>query len=272
MFMLREEKDMNSTKESYKTNGVSVDKYTPSEASTKPPIVMVHGGEHGSWGWALWADYFCKAGYEVHALNWYNHGDSDTLPESEFIKRSITDVAHKEISYVIDGLSRTPILIGHSMGGLASAAYATNHQLQKLVLVTPVLPKVVGADAIPLPVDATQPFPVLPFAQSKEFFFTTVDEADARSYYAKLVPESSQAVIEATKWTVDLDPQAITTPVLVLGTEFDRLIPNEPLRHYAELLHAKYVHFDGIGHSDILLKDPQWLEAATKVKDWLEEN
>jgi pimeloyl-ACP methyl ester carboxylesterase len=261
---------MEITKESYQINGVAVDKYKPSKPPTKAPVVMVHGGEHGSWAWDLWADYLCKAGHEVHALNWYNHGDSDKLPEEEFIKRSIVDVANKEIAYVVDGLNDTPFLIGHSMGGLASAVYATTHEVKKLVLVTPVLPKVVGAEPVPLPVDASQPFPVLPFPQAKEFFFTTLDDATAQSYYDKLVPESAQAVIEATKWTVDLDSQAIKAPTLVLGTEFDRLIPSEPLRRYAELLSAQYLHFDGIGHSDILLKEPEWRDAVKRVSNWID--
>jgi pimeloyl-ACP methyl ester carboxylesterase len=255
--------------ETYRVKGVAVTKYNPRTKSNNPPIIMVHGGEHGSWCWEKWAQFFCSAGYEIHVLNWYNHGDSDKLPEEEFLHRSITEVARQEITYVAAQLEQTPIIIGHSMGGLAAALYASQAPVKKLLLITPVMPSAVHADAVPLPVDATKPFPVLPYPQMKEFFFTTLSDDDAERYYRLLSPESSQAVIEATQWTVDIDVTKITVPTLVLAAEFDRLIPNEPLKRYATLLHADYQLFEGIGHSDILLKEPDWKHAAEYAKTWL---
>ena len=133
-------------KEQYSIEGVAVDKYAQGGATGKPPIVVVHGGEHGSWVWEKWANFFCQAGYQVHALNWYNHGNSDRLPEAEFIKRSITDIADKELSIVVKNLAMTPIVIGHSMGGLASAVYASTGRVERLVLVTPAMPVAAKAD------------------------------------------------------------------------------------------------------------------------------
>lgn len=258
-------------KGTYYIKGVSVDKYIPSQVQSKPNIIMVHGGEHGSWCWERWANYFCGAGYEVHVLNWYNHGDSDILPQATFITRSLVDVAHKEITYVAEQFDHPPILIGHSMGGLASAVYATRALLDHLVLVAPVLPAIVKPDPIPLPVDSAKPFPAFPYPQAKELFFTTLDETEARQYTTKLVAESPQAVIEATQWTIDIDLTTIKVSTFVIGTELDRLIPRESLKYYAQLLKAKYKEMPAIGHSDILLKDPQWHQAAEAVKQWLEK-
>lgn len=259
-------------KSQYRIQGVAVDKYSAGDQSDKPPIIMVHGGDHAAWTWEKWADFFCKAGYEVHALSWYNHGDSDSLPEEEFIKRSITDVADRELRIVAENLDRTPIIIGHSMGGLAAAVYATSAPVEKLVLVTPVMPAAVKADPVPLPVDYTKPFPVMPYEQSKQFFFTTLDDEEAKKYYQLLVPESSQAVHEATQWSVALDATLLTVPTMLLSVELDQLVPPEPLRRYAEMIGAEYLEMKGIGHSDILLKEPDWREAASKVLDWLQTN
>lgn len=257
--------------ETYKVDGVSVAKYTPAGKSTKPPVIMVHGGQHGKWAWQNWAALFAQAGYEVHALDWYNHGDSDKLPEDEFIKRSIVQVARNEIKIVADQLSQKPILVGHSMGGLASAVYAEGAPVEKLVLLTPVMPSAVKPDPVPLPIDMSKPFGVFPYEQAKQLFYPTLSDADARRAYAQLVPESPQAVLEATQWTVDADLDSIKVPKLLFATELDVLTPSKPEEKYAGMLGAKYEFIPGIGHSDILLKDPQWRQAAQRTLDWLAE-
>jgi pimeloyl-ACP methyl ester carboxylesterase len=257
--------------EKYTVNGVSVTKYSPPQPTDKPPVIMVHGGQHAAWCWENWATLFSEAGYEVHALDWYNHGDSEALPEDEFIHRSIADVAAKEIALVAGRLSQQPILIGHSMGGLASAIYAAKSPVERLVLLAPVMPQSVHPDPLPLPVDMSKPFPVLPFEQSKQFFFAASSEEDARRYYERLVVESPQAVYEATQWSVDFDTGGITAPVLVVAVEFDRLIPQESLKRYAMMLGADFETMKDIGHSDILLKAPEWRTTATYVRTWLEQ-
>lgn len=258
-----------SAVKTYRIKGVSVAKYSPPKKTNKPPIIMIHGGQHGKWAWQNWALYLSKAGYEVHALDWYNHGDSDRLPESQFIKRSIVDVANNEVKTVARHLGRKPILVGHSMGGLAAAVYASEAPVEKLVLLTPVMPSVVHPDPVPLPVDMTKPFPLFPYEEAKQLFFTTLDDNEARWAYAQLVPESPQAVWEATRWTVDVNLKAIRAPKLLFATELDPLTPAEPEARYAKMLGAKYEFIPGIGHSDILLKDPEWQRAAQTTLDWL---
>lgn len=259
-------------KTQYFIEGVAVDKYVGEEPSSKAPIIMVHGGSHGSWCWEKWADLFCKAGYEVHALNWYNHGDSDALPEEAFIKRSIVDVADNELRIVAESLEKTPVVIAHSMGGLAAAVYASSAPVEKLVLVAPVMPVAVKAEPLPLPIDYSKPFPIFPYEQSKQFFFTTLDDEEAKKYYQLLVPESAQAVHEATQWSVALDTTLLTMPTLLISTELDQLVPPTPLKRYAELINAEYLEMKGIGHSDVLLKEPDWRTAADHALAWLEKS
>lgn len=257
------------TVETYQIQGISVDKYSPAEKTDKPPIIMVHGGQHGKWAWKNWATFFSKAGYEVHALDWYNHGDSRDLPEGKFLTRSITEVARNEIKAVAGQFHRKPILIGHSMGGLAAAVYAETAPVEKLVLLTPVMPSVVHPDPVPLPIDMSKPFDVFPYEQAKQLFFTTLDDKTARQAYSKLVPESPQAVLEATQWTVDVNIDDIKVPTLLFATELDVLTPAGPEKRYADMLGAEYQFISDIGHSDILLEDPQWRKAAQHTSEWL---
>jgi len=255
--------------ETYRVNGVAVTKYMPATQKQKTPVVMVHGGNHAGWCWETWAQFFAEAGYEVHVPDWYNHGASDALLDEEFLHRSIADVAKKEIPYITERFDQPPILIGHSMGGLAAALYATTAPVERLAMVATVMPQSAHPDPIPLPVDMNKPYPLFPFEQAKQIFFTKSSEADARRYYERLSVESPQAVYEATHWSVELDPADVTVPTLVMATEFDQLIPHEPLKRYAEMLHADYIQASGVGHSDVLLKSPEAETAAQQVIDWL---
>jgi len=264
--------DKQITKETYRTHGVAVTKYTPKERQHKTPVIMVHGGNHGAWCWEQWAELFCQAGYEVHALDWYSHGDSDHLPEADFLKRSIASVASEEITFVAEQTTRAPILVGHSMGGLASAVYAAKAPVERLILVAPVLPSAARAEPIPLPVDMTKPFQPFTYEQAKQFFFTTLDDAEAHKYHALLVPESPQAVHEATQWSVDVPVANIAGPVLVIGDELDHLIPAAPLETYAQMLDAEYFQVPAVGHCDLLLKEPVSQQTAQRALDWLAGN
>jgi pimeloyl-ACP methyl ester carboxylesterase len=254
---------------SYQIEGVSVKRYTPVDAAGRPPVVMVHGGTHESWVWDVLATYLSERSWECHALNWYNHGDSTKLAENDFIKRSIVDVARQEIRHVADGLHREPILLGHSMGGLASLAYAEKAPVGALVLFTPVMPTSVKPDPIPLQVDLARLFPPFPPELAKRLFFTTLDDASAGHYHSLLVHESPQAVFEATRWTVSIDLGAIKAPTFVLAAELDVLTPPVAVERMARMMGARYELVPGIGHSDILLKYPEWRRVAESVDDWL---
>ena len=256
---------------SYRVNGVSVKKYMPVGAAGRPPVVMVHGGAHGGWVWDVIATYLSERGWECHALDWYNHGDSAKLPETDLIKRGIADVALQEIRHVVDGLHHEPILLGHSMGGLASLAYAEKAPAAGLVLLTPVMPASVKPDPIPLQIDHARLYGPFPPELAKRLFFTALDDAAAGRYQSLLVPESPRAVFEATQWTVSIDLGAIRAQALVFAAELDLLTPAVAVERMARMMGARYELVPGIGHSDILLKDPERRQVAESINAWLSQ-
>jgi pimeloyl-ACP methyl ester carboxylesterase len=253
----------------YVVNGVAVRKYIPSTPNGAPPVVMVHGGAHGKWVFDKFARILSAAGYECHALDWLNHGSSATLPMSTFLNRSILDVTHREIRDVVSRLGRPPILMGHSMGGLASLAYASENPVARLVLLTPVVPSSVGAQPIEIAVDWSKPFGPFPYDVAKQLFFPALDEQSARAYHAMLVPESPRAVWEATRWTVNVGLHGVSAPVYVVAAERDTLTPPSAVSVLAGMLDADYRLMPGIGHSDVLLKDPEATQLANQIRTWL---
>lgn len=252
----------------YTVDGIAVHRYQPTVSNGKPPIIMIHGGAHAAWVWERWAPYFADQGWDCHVIDWYNHGQSTALPTSDFILRGITDL-HREILSVSRQFFSFH-LMGHSMGALAALRSSTLLYPSSVTLISPVVPSQVGAAVIPIPVDLTQLYPVPPFATAKSMFYSTMTDTEAQTHYARLQPESSQAVWEATRWTVSVNLAAVTAPVLAVGAGSDTLTPPQYVQTLAGLVSGTYLQYANIGHSDVLLKASGWQPVATDVENWLD--
>jgi pimeloyl-ACP methyl ester carboxylesterase len=250
----------------------AVDRYAPATPHRQCAAVLVHGGGHAKWSFEQHARVLSEGGYEVHALDWLGHGDSARLPEEQFVRRGIDDVAREELSYVVERLSGPPIIIAHSMGAMAALLYAASNPVERLVLLTPVVPSSVGAEPIDIDVDLTKPFGPVPYDVARLLFFPTLDEDLTRMYYNLLEPESPRAVWQATRWTIDVDLQAVAAPTLVFATELDVLTPPAAVAGLAELMGAPYELIPAIGHSEILLKQPESIAVAERIRAWLDRD
>lgn len=104
-------------------------------------IVLMHGlGEHGG-RYAHVARYFNDCGYSVRAYDHRGHGRSGgargDVPDVETLMQD----ANIAIDDFAQNLSTPPLLLGHSMGGLFAACYATRalSPLRGLILSAPAL-------------------------------------------------------------------------------------------------------------------------------------
>ena len=237
-------------------------------AENKGPLLFLHGGCHGSWSWENFLPFFAERGWDCYAPNWYNHYKSDkVIPPERFLDRSIADVT-EEIGKTVAQVDRMPILIGHSMGGLAVQKFAERSSVRGLALIAPVVPAEVGGAAIELPIDQKQTWGPPPVDIARELFFQGSKEEDARRFYSLLCPESPRAVHEATRWTVHVDRKNIAkVPVIAFGAEIDRLVPHELVKNLAEHYSADYVFVPGKGHN--LLLEPGWRDTASKLESWI---
>jgi len=251
----------------YKVGGINVRETTAVGTSRGVPVLLVHGGLHGSWCWDAYVDFLTGRGWDCHVLDWRGRGLSDPLDESEAIGRSLEDVA-VDIELVAQGLAAPPLVVAHSMGALATLKFAETNRYRGLALLTPVLPDEVSPASISLPIDPTSLWGPPPFESAQALFFSGTDEPDARRYYGMLVPESPKAVAQATTDPrVSIDKSRITGPGLVVGAEHDLLTPHAEVRELAALLGMKFYDASGFGHGITL--DRSWEKIATVVHEWL---
>ncbi len=254
-------------KKTWETHGVRVESVAPVGASKLDPIIFVHGGCHGSWCFDNFQSVFAAGGWQGHALNWFNHNGSASLPADKFLARGIPEVA-EEIGHVAATLSKPPILIAHSMGGMAAQKYAERHPTRALVLLAPVVSSEANVAPINVPLVMDQPFHLPPEIASS-LFFDGLEAEEAMRCYRLLCPESPTCVQQATRFTISVDYAKIGCPILAFGAENDPLVPGAYVRSLAELAKADFRMLPGRGHN--LLMEPHWRDTASEIAHWLDE-
>src|SRR6185369_2559873 len=81
-----------------------------------PPVVLLHGGGQTRHSWTDTASALNEDGWRVITLDQRGHGDSDWAPDQEY---RFTDFAD-DLLHVVPALGMRPVLVGASLGGLAS--------------------------------------------------------------------------------------------------------------------------------------------------------
>ena len=117
--------------------------------SGRQPVVFVHGLWLLPSSWEPWKQLFEKKGYAAVAVDW--PGDQATYDEAHahadsLAGTSVGDLA-EHLAEVIGGLDRTPVVIGHSFGGLLAQMVAGRGLAAATVAIDPAP----GRGVLPLP-------------------------------------------------------------------------------------------------------------------------
>lgn len=249
-------------------------------------IVFVHGMYMNPLCWEQWVDYYQAKGYKCLAPAWPGRDQPiDTLrkrhPDPQLGKLTLNRVlAH--FTDTIKALDEKPILIGHSMGGLAV----------QLLLQTDLAAAGVAIDsAPPMGVFTTKwsflksnwphitPFvsqssPIeMTFERFQYTFVNTLPLAEQRAAYERyVVPESRRVPRESLTARVDFKkphPQ-----LLLIAGSADNSIPAS----LNESNYAKYKLSPSVtdfkefaGRTHFIIGQKNWEEVADYVLAWLNE-
>src|SRR5690606_23952683 len=84
-----------------------------------PPVLLLHGGGQTRHAWGKTAERLAAAGFYAVALDQRGHGQSDWEPEGRYEPELFSD----DVAEVVSLLERPPVLVGASLGGIASILF-----------------------------------------------------------------------------------------------------------------------------------------------------
>jgi pimeloyl-ACP methyl ester carboxylesterase len=253
-------------------------------ASNRNPVVCGHGLWLLPSSWQRWESQFEDAGYVALSPCWPDDPETveDANANPEVFANKTVGQAAGHFDAILRKLTRKPVIIGHSFGGMLAQLLAG----RGLAAVTVAIDPAAFRGVLPLPLSALRSaWPVLSnpanrhravpltFEQFRYAFANAVDEAEARELYQNFaVPASGTPIFQAAAanfnpWT---EANVETTnaqrgPLLIISGELDHTVPHAVAHAaYKQQLHnpaiTEFVEIPGRGHA--LTIDSGWREVA----------
>lgn len=238
----------------------------PERPTTRPPLLFVHGANHGAWCWERWMAAAAERGWAVSAVSLRGHGDSGGR---ERLPRTLTrDYVH-DVMQTIVALPRPPVLIGHSLGGIVVRRVLAGYPAAAAVLVAPAGARhglgTFGRVLRRHPSTVARIVAGRPFRLHADDLFVDADTPAARAVEARMGLESP-----LVGWELTLAPRATAArcPVLVVGGSEDPLVAPVEFVRTAAIYGTRARLFRGMGHD--LMLEPRWREPLDVLLEWLE--
>ncbi|MCK9410334.1 MAG: alpha/beta hydrolase [Bacteriovoracaceae bacterium] len=253
---------------------------------TSKTIVFIHGLFQNPNSWSEWKKYFETKGYQCFSPAYaYHDGKPSDLrkqPDPKLGKLTFEEVVHS-LSHFIYSLPEKPILIGHSMGGLA---------VQKLIEMNKGVAGICIDSAPPAGVFSFEwsflkaNFPTInPFKgnsiclPSVEWFHyafcnTMTMEQTQIEYDNYVVPESRNIPRSGTLKDGKINFNAPHNPLLFIAGERDNIVPSSLNRKNYEVYSDKgskkdFKEFAGRTH--YICGQQGWDEVAEYCHQWLQK-
>jgi len=260
-------------------NPPTIHHYPAYQQDTNPPLLFVHGGYSNAALWSIkFIPYFRERGYDCYALELSGHGSEpgDRVRLDDFcIDDYVADLA-----IAVASLPAAPVLIAHSMGCLVSQRFLEKGTARAVAFLAPVPPTGTGGTASRLALTMPDFFAELQNAvngtasektmrtMAAVYFSPSMAAEETTQYLPLIQPESERAVAEMVSAAFRIARGHARIPALVMGGSADHVFPASLLHFTAASWNAKTWVIDGAGH--MLMLDPQWLEAASMLKEWME--
>jgi pimeloyl-ACP methyl ester carboxylesterase len=244
-----------------------------------PSVILVHGAFCG--GWAF--EHF-RAPFEAKGLATLTpdlRGHEPGARASATVGVSMADYA-ADLAALIARETAPPIVIGHSLGGLAAQMAAARAPVRALVLLAPSSPWGVAGGTVEEAVSAVSLYALGPFwtqaiepdfGAAKGYSLDRMPETERRAVFSRMVPESGRALWETLNWWLDplmtTSVAAIEAPVLAIAGERDRVHPPATVAQIADRYGGVTQVMTGMSHW--LIGEPGWEQVAEVVLAWLEE-
>ena len=255
------------------------------------PVVFIHGLWLHASSWTPWTELFQAEGYAPLAPGW--PGASDTVEETRSHPEQVSGKGIDDVvghyAQVIRGLDATPIVIGHSFGGLiaqrllgqdvAAAAVAIDPAPVKGVIYLPPSALRVASVALRNPANRNKAVALTPDQFRYGFGNALPARESAELYERWTVPSPGKPLFEAAAANlIPRSPAKVNTgnktrgPLLLIAGGHDHTVPAAIVRSTRKLYHKSPAvtdlrEFNDRGHS--LTIDHGWREIADEALSWL---
>ena len=226
----------------------------------------------GAWYWENYQALLATNGYASHAINLRGHHGS--RPVAEIGKISIGD-------YVDDALEvarslGSPIVIGHSMGGLVAQKVAEAGACRATVLLASAPPRWIPPVSWLLLRKQVKYLkqllmfePLVPDrGDTDELMFNRTPVAEREKFFRRLVAESGKAGFELSVGVVGVQASRVTAPVLVVGGRDDQFVVSRIARALARKYNAPLKLYDSFAHH--IMTEPGWEAPASEIVRWMD--
>ncbi len=248
-------------------------------------IVLIHGNFVNNSSWAAWKQYYEQKGYTVYTPANPGHDGAPAALRAKvhpnLISTGFTDIVNN-IAKLIDSLPEKPLVIGHSMAGMATLKLVEMGKADAGVSIDGAPPKNVFPPFQTLKT-VLPAFGFFSFAKyfmgSRQWydyaFFNTLPEPEKEKAFEQFaVPESykvSRELVLNSFSNIDFNKPHV--PVLFVGGGSDNIFPPKLTQTIAGRYKDSNSKVDikiFEGKSHFICGEPGWEKVADYILDWYE--
>jgi pimeloyl-ACP methyl ester carboxylesterase len=238
-----------------------------------PPVVFFHGGGQTRHAWGTTLDVLAGEGWRAYSVDLRGHGDSDRAPDGDYT----LDAFAGDVLAVATSLDQLPVLVGASLGGIASLAAIgeSPSPIARALVLVDVAPRIdrEGADRIgAFMMQNIEGFGSLDEVADAVAAYNThrprptnlsglkknVRQHDDGRWYWHWDPafmtgrfgstdETRTSVIQPER--LEAAAKTLTMPVLLVRGRMSDLLTDDGSRQFLDLVpHAGFVEVGGAGH------------------------
>ena len=249
---------------SYGSN-IAVRSLLPTEAPSRPPLILIHGAANSSKVWTFWQCRLARRGWASHAIDLRGHGRSS---HPDLSNTSMHDYA-SDIRSVAGELPNKPILMGWSMGGLVAMMVAATGDATACVALAPSMPAQRTDESITLRTGEFGP---------EEYGIVSPDPEDQpgmadlnlEERHIALASLSQESRLARDQRAAGIVVQALPCPFLLVTGTADRAWPLE--RYSGLWFGGEKQQVEGASHWGLMLNRRALSGAIPAVEQWLSAN
>jgi pimeloyl-ACP methyl ester carboxylesterase len=249
-------------------------------------IILIHGNFVNNTSWTEWKRYYEQKGYTVYTpANPGHEGNPTDLRNKvhpDLTKTGFIDVVNN-IAQLAETLPEKPLIIGHSMAGMATMKLLEMGKAGAAVSIDGAPPK----NVFPPFTTLKSVLPAFGFFSGKDYFmgshkwydrcfFNTLPEEERPKAFEQIaVPESykvsRQLVLNSFS---NIDFNKPHEPILFIGGEKDNIFPPSLTKTLANKYRDKNSRVDlkiFEGKSHFLCGEPGWEKVADYILEWYEK-